>query len=545
MTSDPDPDRMRFIFSNLHEAVLVEDENRDVKYVNKAFTRLFAPDLSPEQLVGADCDQAAVASAPLFADPAGWLTHTRAIVTARRSVLGDVCVLADGRVLERDYFPRLVEDDVVEQTWVYRDISNPESDRGDPGSSHESESGYRGWEAAATKLARRIHLEGDSSSASVVLVKLLVLERVNNEFGYRAGDRLIEEVLAELRDLFGETYVERVRGATFAVVAQGRDPAEVFTRIRSRLDLSRPLDQQVIMLRYVMGAAQGPASTAKNVESLLGDAFTALSQAIVSFTDVVCDEVLRTRAGMRSDIEARLQPALEAGEFELFYQPIKTLATMELVGAESLIRWRHPDRGFIPAGEFIPTIEKLGLTALVDRWVIDRACAELANLVAQGIPRVGINLSPQTFASEGDLLQVLLEAIERYGVAREQLVVEITETALTADVSRTVEVMGGLHEAGFAIAIDDFGVGASSLGLLKDLPFDFLKLDKSFVDDVEQERVQGLIKAMCAMAAILGGEVVAEGIEDLRQLEILRECGVHMGQGWHIGKPLPLSELPL
>lgn len=541
MTSDPD--RMRFIFSNLHEAVLVEDENRDVKYVNEAFTRLFAPGLSPEQLVGADCDQAAVASAPMFADPVGWLSHTRAIVSARRSVLGDVCILADGRVLERDYFPRLVEDDVVEQTWVYRDISSPLPGRGDSGTSHEAVSGYRGWEAAAGKLARRIRLEGDSCSASVVLVKLLVLERVNSEFGFRAGDDLIEEVLAELRELFGETYVERVRGATFAVVAQGQDPDEVFTRIRSRLDMSRPVEQQVMMLRYVMGAAQGPARAAENIEALLGDAFTALGQAIVSFTDVVCDEALRTRASVRSDIEARLQPALEAGEFELFYQPIKDLATMELVGAESLIRWRHPERGFVPAGEFIPAIEKLGLAALVDRWVIDRACADLAGLVTRGIPRVGINLSPHTFASGFDVLQLLLEAIERYGVAREQLVIEITETAVTADVSRTVEVMRGLHEAGFAVAIDDFGVGASSLGLLKDLPFDILKLDKSFIDDVEQERVQGLIKAVCAMAAILGGEVVAEGIEDLRQLEILRECGVHMGQGYYIGRPEPVIEV--
>ncbi len=536
-----EPDRMRFIFSNLHEAVLVEDENRAVKYANEAFSRLFAPGVSPEQLVGADCDAAAVASAPMFVDAPGWLTRTRAIVAAQHSVQGDICVLADGRVLERDYFPRLVDGVVVEQMWVYRDTSVQSTESETGSDVNDQDSSYRGWEAAAEKLAQRIRLDGDSCQASVVLVKLLVLERVNSEFGYRAGDELISDVLSELRDLFGETYVERVRGATFAVVVQGQEPAEVFSRVRGRLDLSRPVGQQIMLLRYVLGAAHGSAASAAEIEALLGDAFTALSEAIVTFADVVCDEELRTRSGMRFDIEARLQPALESGEFELFFQPIKELTTMKVVGAESLIRWRHTERGFIPAAEFIPIIEKLGLAALVDRWVIDRACADLPRLADHGIMRVGINLSPQTFASGHDVLQLLLDAIARHGVAREQLVIEITETAVTANVARTVEVMRGLHEAGFEIAIDDFGVGASSLGLLKDLPFDYLKLDKSFIDDVEQERVQGLIKAMCVMAGILGGEVVAEGIEDLHQLEILRACGVQMGQGYYLGRPEPVT----
>jgi len=536
-----DRERLKFIFSNLHEAVLVEDENRAVKYANEAFTAMFAPGVTPEQLVGADCDQAAVATAPMFVDSEGWLSRTRAIVAARRTVQGETSLTTDGRVLERDYFPRIVDGEMVEQMWVYRDASARVASVDAEPEAVATSSSYRGWEAAAEKLAQRIRLEGDSCEASVVLVKLLVLERVNSEFGYRAGDDLLSDVHAELREAFGDTYVERVRGATFAVVVQGEEPSEVFSRIRARLDLSRPVGQQILLLRYVLGAASGSAGTAEDVERLLGDAFLALSEAIVTFADVVCDDALRSRVSVRFDIEARLQPALEAGEFELFFQPVKDLTTMKIVGAESLIRWRHPERGFIPAAEFIPIIEKLGLASYVDRWVIDRACADLPHLADRGIDHVGINLSPQTLASGHDVLRLLLEAIERHGLTRRQLVIEVTETAVTADVARTVEVLRGLHEAGFEIAIDDFGVGASSLGLLKDLPFDYLKLDTSFVDDVEQERVQGLIKAMCVMAGILGGEVVAEGIEDLHQLEILRGCGVQMGQGYYLGKPAPVT----
>lgn len=448
--------------------------------------------------------------------------------------------MADGRVLERDYVPRLVDGVMVEQMWVYREAASLVDESGTGRDETSDAPGYRGWEAAAEKLAQRVRLESAQPSATVILVKLLVLERVNTEFGFRAGDRVIGEVLVELRELFGDTNVERVRGATFAVVVEDMCPNEAFTKIRTRLDLSRPVGQQVLLLRYVLGASHGPASTATDIEALLSDAFLALNESLTTFTDVICDDALRSRAGMRLDIEARLQLALEAGEFELHFQPLKDLDTMKVIGVESLIRWQHPELGLISAGEFIPTIERLGMTAFVDRWVIDRACADVPALAEKGIASVGINLSPQTLAAGHDVLQLILDAIERHGITRDRLVVEITETAVTADPARTVAVMRSLRDAGFEIAIDDFGVGASSLGLLKDLPFDYLKLDKSFVDDVEEERVHGLVSAICAMATILGGEVVAEGIEDLRQLEILRSCGVKYGQGYYIGRPAPV-----
>jgi EAL domain-containing protein (putative c-di-GMP-specific phosphodiesterase class I) len=158
--------------------------------------------------------------------------------------------------------------------------------------------------------------------------------------------------------------------------------------------------------------------------------------------------------------------------------------------------------------------------------------------------RQPISESAKTLASHEDVASALLDKLDRAHHTPDQIVIEITETAVATDVTRSIEGMRTLSRAGFPIAIDDFGVGASSFALLKDLPFDFLKLDKSFVVDLEQERVQRLIEAICAMAKVLGGVVVAEGIEELWQLDILRTCGVEIGQGWHIGKPLPLSELP-
>jgi EAL domain-containing protein (putative c-di-GMP-specific phosphodiesterase class I) len=235
---------------------------------------------------------------------------------------------------------------------------------------------------------------------------------------------------------------------------------------------------------------------------------------------------------------------LISDEFELHYQPVMRLESREIIGAESLIRWRHPERGLLGAGEFIPVVEDLGLIALVDLWVIDQVCSDLDALMERGISHVSINISPQTLASHEDVTKALLDKLGRTHHTPDQIVIEITETAVSTDVTRSIEGMRTLSRAGFPIAIDDFGVGTSSFALLKDLPFAFLKLDKSFVIDLEQERVQRLIEAICAMAGVLGGVVIAEGIEELWQLETLRTCGVDIGQGWYIGKPLPLNELP-
>ncbi len=542
-----DPDHLTFIFSNIQEAVIMEDEYRAVKWANTSFTDLFAPGVPPEALVGADCDQAAVAAAPMFANSEEWLARTRQIVAEKRRVLHEEWQCADGRWLDRDYFPRIVDGVVLEHMWVYRDTTE----------SHRSSAGiephvmltdtvpHRGWESAAQQLIEDSGNFNLASPTSVVLIKLLILERLNNEFGPAMGDSLIDEVLARMRVAVEGARVVRVRGATIAIVAHGKSPAEIFARVHESLDPGLQVKGEPISLRYALGGAHGLASAADDVRVLLEDAFFAVSESAATFTDVICDEELRSRIRTRVDVESRLRTALISDEFELHYQPVMRLESREVIGSESLIRWRHPERGLLAAGEFIPVIEELGLIALVDLWVIDQVCRDLDALVERGFAPVSINISPQTLASHEKVAEALLEKLASTSHSQEQIVIEITETAVATDVTRSIEGMRTLGHAGFPIAIDDFGVGTSSFALLKDLPFDFLKLDKSFVIDLEQERVQRLIEAICAMAAVLGGIVVAEGIEKEWQLDTLRHCGVEMGQGWFIGKPMPVVEIPL
>ncbi len=176
----------------------------------------------------------------------------------------------------------------------------------------------------------------------------------------------------------------------------------------------------------------------------------------------------------------------------------------------------------------------------VDLWVIDRVCSELATVIGQGAGQVGVNLSPLTLSSGHDIVNALIAAVDRHGIDRSRLVIEVTETAIGADPTRTLQLIRELRGLGFPIAIDDFGVGTSTLGLLKDIDFDFLKLDKSFTKDLEQERVQALITAVCAMTKVLGGIVIAEGVENQADAEVLISCGVTTGQGWYLGFPEPM-----
>lgn len=542
-----EPERLDFVFSNMHEGVLVEDENRTVKFTNQAFTSIFAPGVTPEQMYGADCDSAAVMSAPLFENSEAWLAHTRAIVDAKRPIIHDEWQMTDGRWLDRDYLPRIVDGEVIEHMWVYRDITDKHVRdvhlRALVDDSQSIE--FRGWEDVTSRLARNVWPTLAKRDVSVVLIKLLVLERINSELGRDAGDQVLTGVLEELREAFGRDNVERVRGATFALILEGTDTEQTFSAIRTKLDLARRAGEQVFLLRYVLGASTGAAGSVEELDRLLASAFLALGEASRTFTDVVSDPALLDRMRVRFDVEARLQPALAAGEFELFYQPIKRLDTQQVVGAETLLRWRHPERGLLHAGDFIPHVESLGLMPLVDLWVIDQVCAELAAVLGRGVSQVGVNLSPQTLSSGHDIVNALTTAAERHGIERGRLVIEVTESAIGADTSRTLALIGDLHGLGFPIAIDDFGVGTSTLGLLKDITFDFLKLDKSFTMDLEQERVQALITAICAMTKVLGGTVIAEGVESQGDVDTLISCGVTTGQGWYLGLPEPLDEFGL
>ena len=244
-------------------------------------------------------------------------------------------------------------------------------------------------------------------------------------------------------------------------------------------------------------------------------------------------------------LEAGLQRAVRNDEFILHYQPRVSAATRRVVGVEALLRWKHPERGLVPPGEFIPLLEESGLIVPVGARVIETACRQNKAWQDAGLPpmRVSVNISSRQFRT-GSLEETVREALRASALRPEWLEIELTESLLVENSEHAVAVMERLKAIGVAISIDDFGTGYSSLGYLKRFPIDSLKIDRSFVRDLATSpKDAAIIDAIAALAHSLGIGLVAEGVEDAHQADYLRERNCTELQGYLFGRPVPPEEM--
>jgi EAL domain-containing protein (putative c-di-GMP-specific phosphodiesterase class I) len=236
---------------------------------------------------------------------------------------------------------------------------------------------------------------------------------------------------------------------------------------------------------------------------------------------------------------------VEQENWVLHYQPVVNLLDGSVDGVEALVRWQDPNGGIVPPGEFIPLAEELGLIEAIGDWVIDAMAAQQREWVADGLDlNVGFNLSPRQLWS-AHLAEKVLGKLRDADVDPNKVVVEITESTAMADPDRTQKILTDLHAWGLTLAIDDFGTGYSSLARLKHLPVDILKIDRSFIRDVDTDRnLASMVKAMIQLAHGLEMTPLAEGIETAGELNFLREHGCTIGQGFHFARPVPAEEIP-
>lgn len=239
--------------------------------------------------------------------------------------------------------------------------------------------------------------------------------------------------------------------------------------------------------------------------------------------------------------------ALEQRQFVLHYQPEVDLATRRIIGLEALIRWNHPERGLVPPSDFIPFAEENGAILPIGDWGLEEACAQIQRWSSEDPRhrslRVCVNLSARQFAREGltDHVEALLQ---QAGIASHQLGLEMTESSLIPDKDMAIEVLGGLHRLGVSLLMDDFGTGYSSLNHLNSLPFDVLKIDRSFVSRMTQgDQPLQIVRTIIELARVLGMDVVAEGIETPEQYGLLRKLGCRYGQGYLFSPPLPVDRM--
>lgn len=242
-----------------------------------------------------------------------------------------------------------------------------------------------------------------------------------------------------------------------------------------------------------------------------------------------------------------LRRALDQGQFQLFYQPEVELATRKIIGLEALIRWAHPERGLIPPLDFIPSAEECGMILPIGDWGLAEACTQIQKWCDEDLRhcslRVCVNLSARQFAREG-LADHVEDLLRRFGISSRQLGLEMTESSLMPNAPTAMEVLGSLRKLGVSLLMDDFGTGYSSLNQLHQLPFDVLKIDRSFVSRIsEGDQPLQIVRTIVELARVLGMNVVAEGIETRAQYELLLQMGCRYGQGYLFAKPMPADEV--
>ncbi len=385
-------------------------------------------------------------------------------------------------------------------------------------------------------------------TAGGVAVLCLDLDRfkaVNDIMGHHAGDCLLVEVANRIRAATRDTdTVARLGGDEFIVVQPFSASSASAQALGQRLVqvLAEPylIDDCSIEVSASIGIALHPTD-ASSGEMLLKQADLALYRAKQEgrgrycFFELAMDTKLRARHAMEQD----LRQALGNRELALYYQPIFGGDRLELVGYEALLRWRHPMRGPVAPGEFIPLAEECGAILSIGRWVLETACAEA---VSWPEPlTISVNLSPAQFHG-GDLPGQVADILARTGLEPDRLELEVTEGILIVDSERALCVLGALKALGVRIALDDFGTGYSSLSYLRRFPFDRLKIDRSFVTELGADpNADAIVRAITAMSRSLRLEVTAEGVETEQQLASLRalQCG-HL-QGYLLGRPAPAS----
>jgi len=371
---------------------------------------------------------------------------------------------------------------------------------------------------------------------------------VNDTYGHALGDALLTAIGGRLKScLRGGDTVSRFGGDEFAILLEESTdiaPVEVADRIMRALEAPFRIDGHELHVRASIGVAyangqEGDAAT----DELLRNADVAMyvaknqGKGRCEVYQPTTHKTLMSQVQLRTD----LQRALENGEFVLHYQPLVTLETRRVFGLEALVRWAHPERGLIPPLDFIPLAEESGLIIPIGRWVLRTACTEarrLQNLYPKDPPlSMSVNLSARQLQSPAIVADVR-DAIEESGIEPSSLTLEVTESAMMKNIDLSVLRLRELRDLRVRIAIDDFGAGYSSLGYIRQFPVDILKVDKSFIDRIDEgEDELALAAAIIDMAKVLNLRPVAEGVERVEQLERLLELGCDSGQGYYFARP--------
>ena len=410
----------------------------------------------------------------------------------------------------------------------------------------------------ADALTRAVAASGrDGRGLAVLFVDLDDFKRINDTLGHAAGDALLREAgrrLAELvrerNDAGGRTLAARMGGDEFTVLARGlgdgEAPRALAADVLATLGAAFEIRGQRLFVTPSVGVALHGGDV-RSPEELLRNADQAMyaAKAAGKGTIRLHDASMAAATQRRLVLDARLRRAIELDELCLHYQPQLDLASGRLYACEALLRWHPASLGPISPEEFVPIAEENGCIVDIGAWVLERACRDARSWAERGLPieEVAVNVSALQFV-QPDFAERVRDTLARTGLEPRRLELEITESLLASDVAAAVATLSALKAIGVRLSIDDFGTGYSSLSQLRNLPIDRIKIDRSFVRDLETEaRDAALARTIIAMGGNLDLRVLAEGVETEGQLRFLAEAGCDEIQGYWLGRPLPLPEL--
>jgi len=436
---------------------------------------------------------------------------------------------------------------------VMRDISSRkrEEERIQYLAEHDTLTGLANRNTLYEQLGGKL-AEATAGQAKVALLMLDLdkFKQVNDTLGHACGDQLLCAVAKRLTALAdGAGLVARLSGDEFAIVISGVDVAERAKILSEQISVAFSkipfaIGERQLRVNASIGVAVYPEHCA-TADELFGNADLALYRAKTAGRGrhVFFERAIRDELEARSSLEAELRRAVDRKELELFYQPQVSLGDGRLMGAETLIRWRHPVRGLVSPADFMPLVHASSISGRIALWVMETACKQGRAWQLRGHDvRLGVNLSPAQMQS-GDLATNVAGVLDDTGYSPFLLELEVTENILLEDDQGALETFNRIQDLGVRIAFDDFGTGYASLTYLKKFPLDRLKIDKSFVSEIRADSDDAaIVGSTINLGKLLGLSVIAEGIEDQATADLLKSMGCEEGQGYHFGSPMPAAE---
>ena len=395
----------------------------------------------------------------------------------------------------------------------------------------------------------RLGQERKLSNYVAMRINMRKFSSVNQQLGRQLGDLVMKRFVKDIESmLYGDEMICRIGGDNFILLVDKEHEDDVLDRLEESIIVYNDKTGDRIRVSASVGVYQVPDDDAVHLPGEIMDRVSRAAQRAKVSKDtsvVYFDAVMVSSTKREMEIEATFQQAIEDEEFVVYYQPKVDMETYKLVGAEALCRWIRNGK-MIPPGDFIPHLEQGMEICALDMYMLDHVCRDIRRWLDEGreVPRISVNLSRRNLA-DVDILRHLLEVIDRNNVPHEYVEVELTETTTDSHFVDLRRIVSGLQEQGVKTAVDDFGIGYSSLTLIRDLPWDVLKIDRSFLPvegEADEKKKEMMFRSVVAMAQGLGMECIVEGVETRAQLKLLKDNHCDQAQGFFFDRPMPRED---